>query len=115
MAWIKVITLESLQPGGREVVQVGDRKILVLNQENQYYAVDSACPHLKLSLKKGKITGGAIVCPWHRSAFDLNSGEAKDWTPWPPLVGKAMAAVSPPKPLTVYATRLEDGNLLVDV
>jgi nitrite reductase/ring-hydroxylating ferredoxin subunit len=115
MTWTKATTIELLQPGGREVILVGDRKILVLNQENQYYAVDSACPHLKLSLKKGKIVGGNIVCPWHRSAFDLSSGEAKDWTPWPPVVGKAMAAVSPAKPLTVYATRVEDGNLMVDV
>ncbi len=66
------------------MVKVGKRNILLLNHENQLYAVDNICPHLKMPLKNGKITeSGAIVCGFHRSAFDLQTGEVKDWCPWP--------------------------------
>ena len=115
MSWTKVLAADALSPGAREVVKVGSRKILLLNHEGQVYAVDNACPHLKLSLKKGKIVDGTIVCPWHRSAFDLCTGEVKDWITWPPVVSKAMSVVSQEKTLPVYPVRVEDGSIWVDV
>jgi nitrite reductase/ring-hydroxylating ferredoxin subunit len=116
MGWTKVLEVEALSPGARQVVKVGDRAILLLNHEGQYHAVDNACPHLKLSLKKGKITpDGAIVCPWHRSAFDLCTGNAKEWTPWPPGVGKVLGVISKEKALPVFPTRVEEGSIWVDI
>jgi nitrite reductase/ring-hydroxylating ferredoxin subunit len=116
MGWTKVLAVEELAPGTRQVVTVGKQKILLLNQSGEFYAVDNRCPHLKLSLNKGKITEDCtIVCPWHRSAFDLKTGKVANWTPWPPVMGKAMAMVSAPKPLPTFATRVEAGSLWVEV
>ncbi|MGH2415500.1 MAG: Rieske (2Fe-2S) protein, partial [Microcystaceae cyanobacterium] len=103
-------------PGMREVVKVGNRNILLLNHEGQLYAVDNTCPHLNLPLKKGKITEDkAIVCPWHRSAFDLCTGNVKSWSSWPPGVGKALGMISPEKSLPVFPIRVENGSVWVDV
>jgi nitrite reductase/ring-hydroxylating ferredoxin subunit len=116
MSWTKVSEVGSLSPGARQVVTVGSRAILLLNHEGKYYAMDNACPHLKLSLKKGKITeDGAIVCPWHRTAFDLGTGNVKEWTPWPPVVGKVLGTISKEKALSVFPTRVEEGSIWVDV
>jgi len=115
MTWTKVLEANALASGGREVVNVGGRKILVLNHNNQFYAVDNTCPHLKLPLKSGKIEDGAIVCSFHRSAFDLTTGEVKTWCPWPPGVGKLLSLVSAEKTLPVFPLRVEDGNILIDV
>jgi nitrite reductase/ring-hydroxylating ferredoxin subunit len=116
MSWTKVLSADALTLGSRQVVTVGQRKILLLNHEGQLYAVDNICPHLKLPMKKGTITAeGAIVCPWHRSAFDLCTGEVKDWTPWPPVVGKALGMVSSEKTLPVFPVRLEEGSIWVDL
>ncbi|MFO0052413.1 MAG: Rieske (2Fe-2S) protein [Dolichospermum sp.] len=115
MAWTQVLAANALYTGAREVVKVGDRQILLLNHENQFYAVDNTCPHLKMSLKKGKIENGAIVCPFHRSAFDLGNGEVKTWCPFPPVVGKLLSMVSPEKTLPVFPLRVEEGNILIDV
>ncbi|MDJ0714949.1 MAG: Rieske (2Fe-2S) protein [Prochloraceae cyanobacterium] len=115
MSWTKVAE-EVLSEDSRQVVKVGKRKVLLINHSGQLYALDNACPHLKLSLKKGKITSdGAIVCPWHRSVFDLKTGEAKDWTTWPPVVGKAMGMISKPKPLSVFPVKIEEGSIWVDI
>ncbi|MBD2664198.1 Rieske (2Fe-2S) iron-sulfur domain protein [Richelia sinica FACHB-800] len=115
MAWTKVLASNAIAPGERQVVSVGKRNILVLNHENQLYAVENTCPHLKLPIKKGKIENGAIVCPFHRSAFDLKSGEVTNWCPWPPGVGKVLSLVSQAKTLPVFPLRVEEGNILIDV
>ena len=116
MGWTKVLTTEELPDGDRKVVKVGEQKILLINDNGNLHAVNNACPHLKLPLKKGKLTeDGAIVCPFHRSAFDLCTGEVTNWTPWPPVVGNVLGKISPEQKLSVFATRIEDGSILVEV
>ncbi|MBD2136808.1 Rieske (2Fe-2S) protein [Anabaena sp. FACHB-1237] len=115
MAWTKVLTADKLTPGAREVVKVGDRNILLLNHENQLYAVENNCPHLKVPLKSGKIQDGAIVCSFHRSAFNLNNGEVKTWCPFPPVFGSLLGKISAEKPLPVFPIKEEDGSILIDI
>ncbi len=116
MAWLKVLPVDTLSEGEKKVVKVGSRSVLLVNHSGQFYAVDSICPHLKLSLKKGKVTPeGEIVCPWHRSAFNLCTGNVASWTPWPPGVGKILGMVSSEKALPVFPTRVEEGSIWVDV
>jgi nitrite reductase/ring-hydroxylating ferredoxin subunit len=116
MSWTNVLPADSLPSGARQVVKIGKRTILLLNHDGQLKAVDNICPHLKLPLKKGKITeDGAIVCPWHRSAFDLCTGAVKVWTPWPPGVGKVLGIVSPEKALPTFNVRVQEGSIWVEV
>ena len=116
MGWTKVLTTEELPLGERKLVKVGEQKILMINDDGKLHAINNACPHLKLPLKKGKITAdGAIVCPFHRSAFDLCTGEVKNWTPWPPVVGNVLGKISPEQKLSVFATRVEDGSIWIEV
>ncbi|HIK32828.1 MAG TPA: Rieske (2Fe-2S) protein [Oscillatoriales cyanobacterium M59_W2019_021] len=116
MAWIEVLAQDALPEGSREVVKVEDRSILLIHHQGQLYAVSNSCPHLKLPLKKGKLTEDcAIVCPFHRSAFDLKTGDVKNWTPFPPVVGQVLGMVSKEKTLPVFPTRIENGKIWVDV
>jgi nitrite reductase/ring-hydroxylating ferredoxin subunit len=116
MSWVKVLDQDALSQNARQVVKVGKRAILLLLHENQIYAVDNICPHMKLSLKGGKVTeDNAIVCPWHHSAFDLQTGDVKDWSPWPPGVGKVLGMVSKQKALSVFPTRVEEGTVWVNL
>jgi nitrite reductase/ring-hydroxylating ferredoxin subunit len=116
MGWTSVLAADALAGDGRQVVKVGDLAILLLNHQGTIYAVDNLCPHLKLPMKKGKVTGDcAIVCPWHKSAFDLKSGAVRNWTPWPPVMGKVLGMVSSEKALTVFPTRIEEGQIWVEI
>ena len=116
MAWEQAVAVDDLPENSRKVIELGGTKILLLNHSGSIYAVDNRCPHLKLKMTKGKITAdGSIVCPWHRSAFELSTGKAKEWTPWPPVVGQAMAAMSKPKDLPTYATKIESGSIFVEL
>ncbi len=116
MSWTQVLAADALSSGERKVVKIGNRKILLLNHQDKLYAIENSCPHMKLPMKKGKLTeDGAIICPFHRSAFDLSTGEVKNWTPFPPVVGNLMGKMSPQKALSVFPTRVEEGNIWVDV
>ncbi|BCL34775.1 Rieske (2Fe-2S) protein [Nostoc sp. MS1] len=116
MNWIKVIAQDELPENGRKVVKVEQRNILLLKHNNKVFAIENSCPHLKLPLQKGKITNdGAIVCPFHRSAFDLATGNPTTWTPFPPGIGKVMGMISKEKGLSVFPTRIEEGSIWVEV
>ncbi len=116
MSWTQVLPINELTPGTRKVVKVNDKNLLILNHEGNYYAVANSCPHLKLPIKKGKITpDGSIVCPFHRSAFDLKTGEPTEWITWPPVMNKAMGLISKQQCLPVFATKVEGEQLWVDV
>ncbi|MBH8571550.1 Rieske (2Fe-2S) protein [Nostocaceae cyanobacterium CENA369] len=114
MNWIKVLPQDQLPLNERKVVKVEQRAILLLNHNNQIYAVENSCPHLKLPMRKGKVTDdGAIICPFHRSAFDLATGNVKEWSTFPPGIGKVLGVVSKEKALPVFPTRLEEGSIWV--
>jgi nitrite reductase/ring-hydroxylating ferredoxin subunit len=116
MGWTKVLSVDELTPGSRQVVKVGESKILLVNHAGELHAVNNVCPHMKLPLKKGKITeSGDLVCPFHRSAFCLKTGEVTNWTPFPPVVGNLLGMMSKPKGVSVYPTRVEDGSIWVEV
>jgi nitrite reductase/ring-hydroxylating ferredoxin subunit len=100
MNWNKALAASELPDGGRQVVKIGQQTIL--------------CPHLGLPLQKGNITADeALVCPWHKSAFDLNTGAVKSWSPWPPGLGKLLGCLKKETAMTVYPAKEEDGSIWV--
>ena len=114
MKWVKALDTSDLTVGNRAVVNIAGKAILLINHDGEIHAVDNACPHLRLPLKGGKITDDcAIICPFHRSAFDLRTGDVKKWSPWPPGVGRVLGAVTTQKVLPIYATRIEDDAIFV--
>ncbi|HAT8178155.1 TPA: Rieske 2Fe-2S domain-containing protein [Legionella pneumophila] len=116
MSFKPAIELAKLQQNNREVTIIDGQKILIIWHDNQVHAIQSQCPHLKLPLAKGKITEScSIICPFHKSEFDLKTGEAKCWSPWPPVVGNLLGKISSKKNLKIYPTRIENGQILVDV
>ena len=115
MVWKAAIHLAQLQKNTRETAVIDGNKILFIWHENEVHAVQAQCPHLKFPLLKGKINDQCeLVCPLHKSAFDLNSGAVTCWSPWPPVVGALLGKVSKPKALRIYPTRLDDGQIFVD-
>lgn len=114
MNWFKAIPDNELQPGDRRVVRVGKRQVLLLHHQGEIFAVDNACPHLGFPLQMGRVDDEcALHCPWHRSAFDLRTGDVKTWSPWPPGVGRVLGSLSREKTLPVYPVRVEDGSIWI--
>mmetsp|Transcript_26184 Transcript_26184/g.36156 ORF Transcript_26184/g.36156 Transcript_26184/m.36156 type:complete len:166 (-) Transcript_26184:92-589(-) len=122
--WSQLATEGELKAaGGRVVVKTEEAgKILIQEFMGEIYAVSNKCPHLGLPLQ-GKILtaevtdAGCLVCPAHKSAFDLKTGEPKgEWCPGMPelpFVGKPLTG--DPVPLPTYEVRLTDGNIEVNL
>lgn len=116
MAFKPAMELTALQKEGRCVSTIDGHKILFIWNKDQVHAIQAQCPHLKLPLAKGKITENAtIICPFHKSEFDLCSGETKCWSPWPPVVGGILGKISKQKNLKIYPTQIENGHIMVNI
>jgi nitrite reductase/ring-hydroxylating ferredoxin subunit len=115
MEWLKAISQDELPEGERQVVQVGGQPVLLIHHEGRIYAIASRCPHMGAPLKRAKIDDHTITCPRHHSAFDLESGDVKDWSPWPPAVGRMLGALSREKALPVYRTKVEEGSIWIAI
>ena len=115
MNWFAAIPEDELAEGARHVVKVGGQSILLIRHDGQIHAIASACPHMRLPLKGAKIEDDTIVCPWHHSAFDLETGDVKEWSLWPPAVGRMLGALSREKALSVFPTKVEDGQIWVGI
>jgi nitrite reductase/ring-hydroxylating ferredoxin subunit len=113
MKWVQALSSHDLATGERQVVKLEGKNVLLFRHGDRIYAIASACPHMLLPLKGGKVHDHTITCPWHHSAFDLETGDVKEWSPWPPAVGRMLGALSREKTLPVFPTKVEDGKIWV--
>ncbi|MDQ5974430.1 MAG: hypothetical protein QG661_1639 [Actinomycetota bacterium] len=107
-------------------VSIGGEGYLVIRRSqspDEVCVVRDRCPHAGLSLSRGPRGGyadGVITCPWHNSSFDVCSGANLDWTPGfagitaPSWSRRLIAMGKSPAPLTVLATTVLDGVVVVD-
>jgi 3-phenylpropionate/trans-cinnamate dioxygenase ferredoxin subunit len=102
MAWEKVARVEEIAPNGTLLVELGGEPVCVVRLDDDVVkAVHDTCSHQQYSLAEGWVGGNDIECALHGSMFNLDSG-APDSLP----------AV---KPIPVYACKVEDGTVYVDV
>lgn len=97
--WTPVLPMESLRNGKPQRVEVdGVGLVLCRTGDNgQVSALGEFCPHLAAPMADGWVDRGRIVCPWHGSRFDVETGEV--------LRGPSAA------PLPCYQTRINDGMI----
>ncbi len=78
----EVAEIADLSPGDLKAVEVDGGSILLANVEGEAYAFRNVCPTDERSpLDGGRLTGAALVCPWHNCAYDARSGKRIDDQP----------------------------------
>ena len=99
--WEWTATLSALD--GRAVVgvQCQGRRLALYRLDEGIFASTDTCPHHGSTLSHGCVVGGFIECPVHYALFDIRTG-APD------------GAVTTRR-LRTLATKIEDGNIYVDV
>ncbi len=98
--FVPVLDEEELpQNGMRRVSTNGAEVLLSRSSSGEVCAISSICGHFGGPLDEGDREGDTVVCPWHKSRFELCSGEAID--------GPAVF----PQPR--YETRVRDGKIEV--
>lgn len=66
---------ENLREGESLRVEADGQVMTVVRTEGQLYAVQEFCTHRYGPLSEGSIQNCRLECPWHRSQFDLKTGQ----------------------------------------
>ena len=118
---VRVAGSAEVREGQLFATQAGGRKLLLSRINGKVYAFVDRCPHMGLSLARGKVEGGVVTCPWHNSRFDLCTGRNMDWAsavlgvPMPQWTHKMLAMGKAPAPLTMAAAEEVNGEVFVSV
>ena len=136
MAKHVVATVKEIPPGGRKLVEINARAIVVFNLGGEFFALLDRCPHQGGSLSKGKLTGlvessrpseycysrrGEIIrCPWHSWEYDIRTG--KSWCDprrikvrnYPVSVEPGARLVEGPYVAETFPVSVEDEYVVVD-
>lgn len=107
MVRITVGKRTDLIPGTMREVEAGGKTIVLANVDGRFWAMEGICSHKGGRLAQGKLEGMNVVCPLHRSAFDVRTGKVASNVKIP-LIGKA-------SDLRVYNVTLEGEEVMVDV
>ena len=101
MTWHTVCAEADLPAGSCQRGDAGGEDVLVVNVDGELHAIGNICSHDYAELSDGELEGCEITCPLHQARFDVRTGEA----------------LCPPayEPVTVFAVRVENGNVQVEV
>ncbi|MBI4346504.1 MAG: Rieske (2Fe-2S) protein [Elusimicrobia bacterium] len=100
MEWLQACPAADVAPESARLVDVGARKVLIVQSAGRFFASESRCPHLGVSLENGEIGAGAVRCRAHGYKLDLATGDC--------LSEKGLR-------LDVYRAELRDGWVWVEL
>ena len=101
MTWTNAAVAADIAPGKVVVVETGERRIALCNTGDGIHAIDDVCSHDGGALDQGELIEGQIECPRHGARFDVTTGKAL-----------CLPAV---RPVRTYKTRIQNGNLEVEI
>jgi 3-phenylpropionate/trans-cinnamate dioxygenase ferredoxin subunit len=137
MAKHVVAAVSEIVPGGRKLVEVNGRAIVLFNLSGEFFALSNRCPHQGGSLCDGRLTGlvessepgeyrvsrqGEILrCPWHQWEYDIRTG--KSWCDprsvrvrhFPVTVEPGARLVEGPYVAETFPVSIEDQYVVVEM
>jgi 3-phenylpropionate/trans-cinnamate dioxygenase ferredoxin subunit len=132
-----IALVADIPPGGRKLVSVKGRPIVVFNLDGAYFGLLNRCPHQGGPLGEGQLTGlvasscpgeytysrvGEILrCPWHGWEFDIRTGQSYcdperiRTRVYPVEVTAGKTVAEGPYVVEIIAVRVEEDYVVVDV
>ncbi len=99
--FVRVCGTDDVSPGAALAVEVQDTPLAIVHSEGEYFAIYDECSHAEVPLSEGDIEDTTLECWLHGSRFDLRTGKPTG----PPAT----------RPVPVYETRVEGGDVLVRI
>ena len=136
--WLRAFAADELAVGERRILDLKKCDVVVHRGPNGYIAFNNACPHVRLPFydpkpprvehlaklppRQSEVTEDLrIVCRWHGSCYDLQTGEIRTWCPLLNEDGSArdyefLGDISKNlAPLEVFPCRIADGQLWISL
>jgi nitrite reductase/ring-hydroxylating ferredoxin subunit len=124
--WVVAFPKSRIDPGEVKPIRVAGLDLLVVATRDgkRIYCIANSCSHLGTPLETGMMERrktdrptedgceDCIVCPLHKTAFALETGEVNgEWCPYPPLLGAMMGAVKTKSSVAVFDIRTRGKNI----
>jgi 3-phenylpropionate/trans-cinnamate dioxygenase ferredoxin component len=76
--FVPVAKVSDVADPGKELVEVGERLVVLIHAAGHWYALDDVCTHDGGPLSDGPLDAdaGTIACPRHGAKFDVKNGAA---------------------------------------
>lgn len=74
MVFINIALKKDIPKGRTKLVEINGNQILIINLNDEYYAIGDKCTHRGCKLSNGLIEGDTIKCGCHKSVFDIKTG-----------------------------------------
>ncbi len=74
MKWLKLDSRDVPAADGIRKVRAGGKSICLIRSNGRLYATSVKCPHAGADLSGGWCENERLICPYHRHAFDLQTG-----------------------------------------
>lgn len=125
-----------IPPGGRRLVRIGERAIVIFNVGGEFFALNDRCPHAGGSLASGVLTGlvesdapgryrysrkGEILrCPWHAWEFDIRTGRSvcdprrMKVRQWPATLEAGAALAAEGRDAETFPVSVEDEYVVIE-
>jgi len=99
--FVRVLDKDELPEGSAKTVEIAGKKILLVNDEGEIYALSAHCTHDGEELNAAEVHDHEVECPRHGARFSVETG---DVTRMPAVYG-----------LATYDVRVENGQIHVEV
>lgn len=77
MTFYPLVEISRLYDGYCQGFRAASVELLLVQDRGLPVLMENRCPHMDARLDRGKVEAGAIRCPVHGIAFNLNSGKAE--------------------------------------
>jgi nitrite reductase/ring-hydroxylating ferredoxin subunit/uncharacterized membrane protein len=95
----RVASADQLREGETLRAEVDGYVMAIVRLDGSYYAFQEFCTHRYGPLSEGEFMDHQVMCPWHRSCFDVRTGEV--------TAGPAK------EPLKTFEVEVRDGEIYV--
>ncbi len=111
--WVRVCALDHVPSDKAIDLNINGQRLILARCGDDVRVFQGFCSHMLFPLGGSRINECVLTCNLHHSQFDIRDGSVVEWSTFPPLVGKALAAIRERKALRRYETRVTDGNVFV--
>lgn len=101
MAFVRACAVDDLGEETALSVEVGDEDVAIVRSGGEVFAIRDECSHASIPLSEGDVGNCEVECYLHGSRFDLRTG--------------APLGLPATEPVDVYAVRVTDGDVYVDL
>jgi 3-phenylpropionate/trans-cinnamate dioxygenase ferredoxin subunit len=74
--FVKAIPITALSDPGKELLELGDRMVVLIHVGGKFFCIDDVCTHDGGPLSDGQLDDHTIACPRHGAKFDICTGKA---------------------------------------